>query len=366
MYVKRILILKSDLKLFSNKICYLEKSKSECKLYLKNIDSSLNTMNLFAILQYDNSNLILTKLEIKNNTLMCNLPDYFDCMNEIALLIGEYISTSNQRIIARGSTNANTNNIDSKYLNEQVYLSNQLNSLFNLKENDLQYTLAKSNEDCDCDGKCETCSFKLENEKLKKEIEILKSNQLNLTKNDYQIERNLDNQHFILNNINQDCEYYQNELNFASENQINTSSDNEIDKNKNFEENEDNFKTDSEQNDQNLSSNDTMPDFFSQIEKTISSLFDNRPADDVLESTIEDSKFVKVSFADTEDYYSVGIIYEEQKPKYICYALPCTENSPPPENLEEFSQYLPLGNGKAYYLMYQDAKSGENIVINSI
>ena len=106
-------------------------------------------------------------------------------------------------------------------------------------------------------------------------------------------------------------------------------------------------------------------DFYSQIQKTITHLFESKESDETLENLIEDSKFVKVENEETNDFYSVGIIYENQKPKYICYAIPTDKDCPPPENLAQFAQFLPTSDEKGYYLMYQDAKSGENIIIQT-
>lgn len=101
--------------------------------------------------------------------------------------------------------------------------------------------------------------------------------------------------------------------------------------------------------------------FYKQIEKSLNALFTAYPADNVLEEKLEGGKFAKVDYENTGDYYSVGYISENGQPKYICYAIPCKAGSPPPKNMEEFSQYLPIDEGCAYYLMYQSASDGKTI-----
>ncbi|MGN1227427.1 MAG: hypothetical protein ACI4TX_02165 [Christensenellales bacterium] len=110
-------------------------------------------------------------------------------------------------------------------------------------------------------------------------------------------------------------------------------------------------------------SNFEKPKFYKQIENSLNSLFAVYPSDELLEERIDGSKFAKVDYENTGDYYSVGYISEDNVPKYICYAIPCKAGSPPPKNMEEFSQYLPIDNEKAYYLMYQNADNGETIEI---
>ena len=109
------------------------------------------------------------------------------------------------------------------------------------------------------------------------------------------------------------------------------------------------------------------PTFFSQIQKSIDALFKNNPHDEVLEKAIEHSKFAKISQDDTEHFHSVGIIFSKQDiemPEYICFALPCTPSSPPPKDMEKYSQLIIIDNDVAYYLMYQHAQTGENIVLH--
>lgn len=101
--------------------------------------------------------------------------------------------------------------------------------------------------------------------------------------------------------------------------------------------------------------------FYNQIEKSLNALFSAYPADETLEEKIEGGKFAKVDYENTGDFYSVGYISENGQPKYICYAIPCSAGSPPPKNMEEFSQYLPVDENRAYYLMYQNASDGKTI-----
>lgn len=105
--------------------------------------------------------------------------------------------------------------------------------------------------------------------------------------------------------------------------------------------------------------------FYKQIEHSINSLLQNNPKDETLENAIEHSSFVKIMRNDQKTFHSIGIIYTENNdPEYICFALPCTPNSPPPQDMEKYAQFLIVDENTAYYLMYQKASNGESIVIN--
>ena len=86
-------------------------------------------------------------------------------------------------------------------------------------------------------------------------------------------------------------------------------------------------------------------------------IFENYPPDDELNKLIENSKFVKVD--DNSQSYSIGAIYENDKMKYICYAVKANYNSPAPEELGKFHQWLPIDLddplSEGYHIVYQDA-----------
>lgn len=106
--------------------------------------------------------------------------------------------------------------------------------------------------------------------------------------------------------------------------------------------------------------------FFLSVEKSLNELFACYPRDEVLENKIEKSKFVKVDYENDGNFYSVGVIFDDDgKEKYICYALYGKSDCPPPSELSEFSQYLPIDEESGYYLMYQNACDGKNIVMEN-
>ncbi len=86
-------------------------------------------------------------------------------------------------------------------------------------------------------------------------------------------------------------------------------------------------------------------------------VFDNYEADETLNNLIPNSKFVKIN--ENQEQYSLGAIYEEDKMRYICYAVLKDYNIPAPQELGKHYQWLPLDKedplSDGYYIVFQDA-----------
>lgn len=110
--------------------------------------------------------------------------------------------------------------------------------------------------------------------------------------------------------------------------------------------------------------------FFSTIKNQVEELLNNYEQELALETIIPNSKFVKVDYEQNGDYYIFGVIYEDDKIKYVVYGLPGEYGIKPEDEYSSFYQWLPLNSdnpeGFGYYLMYQDAQNGEAIKIEII
>lgn len=94
-----------------------------------------------------------------------------------------------------------------------------------------------------------------------------------------------------------------------------------------------------------------------KIEKMLN---ENEPFDGLLKF-IENSRWVKVDVKNSS-HYLLGIIYENKSPKEICYAIPSNKKFNPPKHLEEFCTFIETEkNGNGYYIMKQNATTGEAI-----
>lgn len=110
--------------------------------------------------------------------------------------------------------------------------------------------------------------------------------------------------------------------------------------------------------------------FFSTIKNQVDELLNNYEQELALETIIPNSKFVKVDYEQNGDYYIFGVIYDDDKIKYVVYGLPGEYGIKPEDDYAEYYQWLPLNSenpeGFGYYLMYQDAQNGEAIKIEII
>lgn len=107
--------------------------------------------------------------------------------------------------------------------------------------------------------------------------------------------------------------------------------------------------------------------FYDEIKEQIESLFNKYPEETFLNEVIPNSKWIKVDYEDNGEFYVIGLIYENDKIKYISYGVPGEFKVKPPKELTENSQWLPLDPAKpedlGFWLTYQDAQNGESVNI---
>jgi len=110
---------------------------------------------------------------------------------------------------------------------------------------------------------------------------------------------------------------------------------------------------------------DSEEKFYKELKSQIDILFENNPTEEYLQELIPNSKWVKVLLKDSEDYYVLGLIYEEDKLLYICYGVPGVYQKTAPRELSGFPIWFPLEENKpqgfGYWLSYQDANTGESV-----
>jgi|AGTN01.1.fsa_nt_gi hypothetical protein len=102
--------------------------------------------------------------------------------------------------------------------------------------------------------------------------------------------------------------------------------------------------------------------FYQSVRSRLDEIMTINPREEALEKVIPDSKWVKIRY-DGEDYYVVGVLSDEGVTTHIAYGVPGLESVKPPKEAEELCDFLPLpeGNGKGYWIMFQDATNGSII-----
>lgn len=107
--------------------------------------------------------------------------------------------------------------------------------------------------------------------------------------------------------------------------------------------------------------------YYDKVKGELDELFENHPAEEELGKCVPLSRWAKVAFARNK-YYTVGVICDEQRPKYICYGVPAEKRGEPPEALKGKCSFLPLSlfdlDGKGYWMMFQDAETGQCVKIS--
>ncbi len=106
-------------------------------------------------------------------------------------------------------------------------------------------------------------------------------------------------------------------------------------------------------------------DFFGLISDQIDDLFSKFPSEERLVEIVPNSRWIKVDYDGDGREYVLGLIYDQDEVKYICYGVPSDKDTSPPSELESYSQWLEADNG-GYWVMYQDAKTGENVIVDDM
>lgn len=107
----------------------------------------------------------------------------------------------------------------------------------------------------------------------------------------------------------------------------------------------------------------TVP-FYEKIWHKIEEMFDIYQHDSVLEDLVYDSTWIRIPYED-DGYYVIGVISDDGKPVFICYGIPQEKMTRPDKEIEDSCEWLPIDktdvSGRGYWLVYQDAMTGENI-----
>ena len=101
--------------------------------------------------------------------------------------------------------------------------------------------------------------------------------------------------------------------------------------------------------------------YFEKAKRELEETFARFPEDQDLAKIFPQSKWSKVYY-ESDKYYVVGLIKENNKEKYICYGVPCDYSLTPPKELKDYCQFVPKSvfdlTGKGYWMMFQDAITG--------
>jgi hypothetical protein len=104
--------------------------------------------------------------------------------------------------------------------------------------------------------------------------------------------------------------------------------------------------------------------FYNSVKNKLLKLLSENEKEQALCAIIPESDFVKVYY-EKDKYYCAGLVREDGKPKYICYAVPENYSENPPEELKDLSKWIPCEpdnpKGKGYFIIFQSAEDGKYI-----
>ena len=109
--------------------------------------------------------------------------------------------------------------------------------------------------------------------------------------------------------------------------------------------------------------------FYEQIKNQIDEMFSKNELDEVLPKIIANSKWVKIKYDSSNNFYVLGLIYNEDNSvvNFISYGVPSNNKDNPPEDLKDFAQWLPVENNEnftGYWLVYQNAVDGKTVKVD--
>lgn len=100
------------------------------------------------------------------------------------------------------------------------------------------------------------------------------------------------------------------------------------------------------------------------IQRELDELFQSYPRDQTLNAAFPHSEWVRIKGEKDNPQCLVGVIYEQLKPKYICYALPAERTTPPPQEIKDACVFVPTSlfdTEKGFYVIFQNAATGVTI-----
>lgn len=109
--------------------------------------------------------------------------------------------------------------------------------------------------------------------------------------------------------------------------------------------------------------------YYDKQEKELQAVLNKNPPDDELNKAVEGGRFVRIYYGENK-FYTVGVIKEKGKPKYICYGVPAKYSKEPPKALKGYSSFLPTDvfdlKGAGYWMMYQSAQDGSCVQVQVV
>ena len=108
----------------------------------------------------------------------------------------------------------------------------------------------------------------------------------------------------------------------------------------------------------------TDPDgYYLAVKQEIDGLFRKYPRDKTLDGAFSCSEWVRIQGTAKEPQYLVGVLREDGRARYICYALAAEDKNTPPDEIKNVCSFVPTSpyTDSGFFVIFQSAATGECI-----
>ena len=102
--------------------------------------------------------------------------------------------------------------------------------------------------------------------------------------------------------------------------------------------------------------------YYLSVKGEIDQLFRDYPRDNTLSGAFRASEWVRIRGEENAPQYLVGVLYEDGKATYICYALAAQDKNCPPEEIKGACVFIPssvFDDEHGFFVIFQSATNGE-------
>lgn len=102
--------------------------------------------------------------------------------------------------------------------------------------------------------------------------------------------------------------------------------------------------------------------YYFSVKREIDELFSTYPQDKTLCGAFSHSEWVRIKGTAKSPLYLVGVLYEDGRVRYICYALAATDKDSPPEEIKNVCTFVPVScfeDAEGFFVIFQSAATGE-------
>ena len=102
--------------------------------------------------------------------------------------------------------------------------------------------------------------------------------------------------------------------------------------------------------------------YYLSVKQELEELFAKHPEDHTLDGAFSCSRWARIKGTKENPEYLVGVLYDDGKALYICYALKAENKNEPPEEIKHVCSFVPQSvyeEEKGFFVIFQSAASGE-------